>query len=165
MIHNLKIKQKFAAEYFKGHKGWEIRKNDRDFKVGDTVCFTVEETDLKYERTITFLFDGGLFGLPEGYCIFSLEGYKYDPEFKSKDTFRRSPSEKEAYQEGYTRGLYKGRSEGFRAGQNDAYKEKALEFILSIPVEDQKDLAGVILHNIKREKKNQLINKANKNEK
>jgi len=39
MIHNLKIKQCYLYHTLEGHKTFEIRKNDRDFQVGDTIHF------------------------------------------------------------------------------------------------------------------------------
>ena len=37
MIHELKIWPKYYEEVSMGHKTFEIRKNDRDFKKGDTL--------------------------------------------------------------------------------------------------------------------------------
>lgn len=37
MIHELKILPSFYAPILSGDKTFEIRKNDRDFKVGDTL--------------------------------------------------------------------------------------------------------------------------------
>ena len=73
MNHKLKIKQEYADKYYQGIKPWEIRKNDRDFKVGDTIYFTVIETGKIYSRKITYLFEGGAYGLEKGYCIMTLE--------------------------------------------------------------------------------------------
>jgi hypothetical protein len=76
-VHELKIKQEFAKEYYSGKKQWEIRKNDRDFRVGDEIIFTIIETGYKYSRQIIYVFDGVEYGLEKGYCILSLSGYKY----------------------------------------------------------------------------------------
>jgi len=77
MIHELKIKKQYAVEYYNGFKPWELRKNDRDFKVGDTINFTIIETGFQYRRDIIYIFEGGKYGLAEGYCILTLSGYKY----------------------------------------------------------------------------------------
>jgi len=37
VIHELKIKQEYAELYYEGKKDWELRKNDKDFKVNDRV--------------------------------------------------------------------------------------------------------------------------------
>lgn len=39
MIHALKIKQCYLCHILQGDKNFEIRKNDRDFQVGDTIEF------------------------------------------------------------------------------------------------------------------------------
>lgn len=39
MIHQLKIKQCYLCHLLEGNKTFEIRKNDRDFQVGDTIQF------------------------------------------------------------------------------------------------------------------------------
>lgn len=77
MIHELKIKQEFAEEYFKGNKPWEIRKNDRDFKVGDSIEFTIIEGGLKYSRDIAYIFQGGEYGLDKDYCVITLKDRVY----------------------------------------------------------------------------------------
>ena len=73
--HDLKI----APEYFdavdSGEKTFEIRLNDRDFKVGDTVVLrewlkeTNEYTGQKVTRIISYLTD---FAQANGYVVFSL---------------------------------------------------------------------------------------------
>lgn len=73
--HELKI----LPEYFKavksGLKNFELRYNDRGFEVGDTVILR-EYIDGKYTGhrfflSISYILDGGQYGLPDGYCIFS----------------------------------------------------------------------------------------------
>lgn len=39
MLHQLKIKQCYLCHLLEGTKTFEIRKNDRDFQVGDRICF------------------------------------------------------------------------------------------------------------------------------
>jgi len=39
MLHELKIKQCYLCHILEGIKTFEIRKNDRDFQVGDTITF------------------------------------------------------------------------------------------------------------------------------
>lgn len=39
MRHELKIKQCFLCHILEGKKTFEVRKNDRDFQVGDTINF------------------------------------------------------------------------------------------------------------------------------
>jgi len=39
MQHDLKIKQCYLIHVLEGNKTFEVRKNDRDFQVGDTINF------------------------------------------------------------------------------------------------------------------------------
>ena len=45
MEHELKIKQCFLIHLLEDKKHFEIRKNDRDFQVGDTISFIPLEDD------------------------------------------------------------------------------------------------------------------------
>jgi len=45
MIHCLKIKQCYLIHILEGIKTFEVRKNDRDFQVGDTIQFIPLEDD------------------------------------------------------------------------------------------------------------------------
>lgn len=79
MIHHLKIEPRYFHEVETGTKSFEFRKNDRDFKPGDTLIleeyqlFEGRYTGRSVERKVPFILYGGRFGLPEGYCIMSLE--------------------------------------------------------------------------------------------
>ena len=44
-VHILKIKEEYAKEKDLGNKMFEIRKNDKDFKVGDFVKYIVVNQD------------------------------------------------------------------------------------------------------------------------
>lgn len=71
MIHKLKISQEYAQAYYDGLKPWEIRKNDRGFKVGDSIEFQIIGSG-KYIREIIYLYEGAEYGLKEGYCIITI---------------------------------------------------------------------------------------------
>ncbi|WP_158728623.1 DUF3850 domain-containing protein [Flavobacterium sp. I-STPA6A] len=71
--HDLKIKYEFAQLHFIGKKNWELRKNDRDFQVGDLIRFTVVEFGFKYIRRITHVLENTDYGLQEGYVILSID--------------------------------------------------------------------------------------------
>ena len=45
MRHELKIKQCYLIHILEGRKTFEVRKNDRDFQVGDTIRFLPLEDD------------------------------------------------------------------------------------------------------------------------
>jgi ASC-1-like (ASCH) protein len=77
-IHNLKIIPQYFKEVKNGNKKFELRKNDRNFKVGDTLCleewcnhfegYTGQEINVE----VTFIFAGGFYGLHEDYVIMSI---------------------------------------------------------------------------------------------
>lgn len=73
--HELKILPEYFSEVKKGTKRFELRKNDRDFKVGDSVMLN-EWTGGKYTGRCSFhiisyvLKDCPEYGLKDGYCIF-----------------------------------------------------------------------------------------------
>jgi len=77
--HELKILPEYFYDVLSSRKRFEIRKNDRNFKVGDTVKLR-EFKDGIYtgnyiNARITYVFLGGQYGLEEGYCIFSFRVY------------------------------------------------------------------------------------------
>lgn len=89
MVHRLKIYRSFARYVFEGIKTFEIRKNDRDFKVGDLVhfvdtngieflpCEVHDVHDNDNEFMITFVLTHSDWkDVPGGYCIFSMERCK-----------------------------------------------------------------------------------------
>lgn len=82
VIHELKILKKFAGEVWSKKKSFEVRKNDRNFKVGDFVRFNVLNDK---GEIITFATDEYLYkidyilthddfpeGIKEGYVVFSI---------------------------------------------------------------------------------------------
>ena len=78
-VHELKILVQYADLHLTNKKNWELRKNDRNFKTGDIIKFTIVSNitglpmyNSGYERTIDFVFEGGEYGLEKGYCILSI---------------------------------------------------------------------------------------------
>ena len=74
--HLLKIKACYADDVYAGNKPFEIRKNDRDYKVGDHIVFNViddlpEHPLNKVEYKITYVFDE--FGLTDDYVILGIQ--------------------------------------------------------------------------------------------
>ena len=75
-IHNLKIDRDIIDLKIRGVKNWEIRLNDRDFKIGD-VLFLREYNQITrkygtvciYERITAILPKKACYGLQEGYVI------------------------------------------------------------------------------------------------
>ena len=82
MEHEIKILSTYASEHLRGVKDWELRKNDRNYKEGDFVKFVVvternDPTGMVYKRKITNVFHGGVYGLKDGFCIFSISSIVY----------------------------------------------------------------------------------------
>ena len=81
MTHRIKLLEKYADDVFDGTKPFEIRKNDRGYKVGDTVSFlpvNANGDSVKHPINdaffvISYLLKGPLYGLEEGYVVFALE--------------------------------------------------------------------------------------------
>jgi len=83
--HELKCDPGTFQVVLEGRKGWEMRKDDRDYQVGDAVVLcettkTGEElaagapllyTGRKAEGTVTYKLTG--YGLRDGWCILSIK--------------------------------------------------------------------------------------------
>lgn len=80
MTHKLKIKEKYLIAILNRKKTFEIRKNDRDFKVGDEILFTVVETGGEFPHSfiVTYVLkDCPEYGLQDGYAILGIKD-EYD---------------------------------------------------------------------------------------
>lgn len=78
-LHELKILPQYYKKVSSGEKRFEIRKDDRDFKVGDLI--RLNEFDNEYTGRdclveIIDKLDGGNYGLEKGYCILSIKPYR-----------------------------------------------------------------------------------------
>lgn len=79
-MHHLKILPKYFEDVQAGKKNFEIRENDRDFKVGDILILKEYENE-KYtgrivKRKVNYILYGDkpfTLGLAKGYCILGLE--------------------------------------------------------------------------------------------
>lgn len=79
MTHVLKTwPRPFVAAWF-GKKKHEIRKNDRDFKVGDTLILREWDPDSRMYSgrqircLVSYLSTGGSWGLPDDLCVMSID--------------------------------------------------------------------------------------------
>ena len=83
-LHELKIKHEYLVEVTMGRKMFELRKNDRDYQVGDLIRFIdikkdntggcdiyIDEDDL-YKITYV-LKDVPQYGLDKDYCILAIK--------------------------------------------------------------------------------------------
>ncbi len=77
-VHELKTWPVPFQQVMDGRKTHEFRKNDRDFKVGDTLLLKLYEPALDVTlpvyvlRTVTAITYGPDFGIPGGYCVMSI---------------------------------------------------------------------------------------------
>ena len=82
MTHTLKTWPEYFHAVITGHKTFEIRKNDRNFKQGDTLLFkewnpdTEKYTNRQHTMEVCYVLEGGQFGLEEGHVAMGL----VDPE-------------------------------------------------------------------------------------
>lgn len=81
--HVLKLETNYYQDVESGKKCFEVRKNDRNFKVGDYVKFKeivttcnsgeIETGRMSEVYTIKYIFEGGQYGLDVGFCVFGIE--------------------------------------------------------------------------------------------
>lgn len=76
--HTLDIYPEYFARIESGQKTFELRKNDRDFQVGDEIIFDEWDpekevyTDNYVVKHIAYILHGGKFGLDPAYSILGL---------------------------------------------------------------------------------------------
>ena len=77
MDHELKIYPKYFQEIVDGNKNFEIRKNDRGFRVGDTVALkewdNIQYSGREIHAKIKYILDDKFIGLADGYVAFAIE--------------------------------------------------------------------------------------------
>ena len=88
-LHELKIKRKYFDDIKRGTKTFEIRKNDRDYKEGDLIHFTIVDEEPPKEfndcfirafkepyivfQIVYILKDVPEYGLDKDYCILGIK--------------------------------------------------------------------------------------------
>ena len=77
IVHELKTINPFFEDVFNGAKDFEIRKNDRNFKVGDRLKLIEFEKGKEKKRyvlkDIKYILTGGQYGLSYDYVILGLK--------------------------------------------------------------------------------------------
>jgi len=79
MIHELKTWEEFFGPILTGNKTFEIRKNDRNYKVGDTLrLLSYDPIKEQYTggvatRKVTYILEGGNWGLEKGFVIMGIQ--------------------------------------------------------------------------------------------
>lgn len=85
-IHELKLQQPFFNDVFYNRKDFEVRKNDRDFKVGDRLKlleFPFANDKQKYVlKDIKYILQGGQHGIEAGYVILGLKDIPHSNPLK-----------------------------------------------------------------------------------
>ncbi len=79
MTHELKVLPEYFEALVNGSKTFEIRKNDRNFQVGDWLLLkewnpeTEEYTGYSVLRYVSYILYDWQAGLKDGYCIMGLK--------------------------------------------------------------------------------------------
>jgi len=75
--HELKILPKYFKDVVDGYKNFELRKNDRNFQVGDSLLLKEfdngEYTGDSIQVVVTYILVGGEYGLDKDYVILGIE--------------------------------------------------------------------------------------------
>ena len=83
-IHELKIKKDYFIAIRNRTKNFELRKNDRDYRVGDLIKFIVlDDFNITYNPSELYYISYVLqncpeYGLQEGYCILAIKEVRID---------------------------------------------------------------------------------------
>lgn len=80
MVHDLKTLDRYYDAIEDGRKTFEVRLNDRAFQTGDILRlrkvndkgYYVDYTAAWIERRITYILQGGQFGIEPRYCVLGL---------------------------------------------------------------------------------------------
>lgn len=91
MTHELKIIHDYFNDIMFDNKNFEIRKNDRDYHVGDKLIlkewkpYQSRYTGNKITATVDYIHYGnGEYGLAEGYCVLGLTDIECTLEERGK---------------------------------------------------------------------------------
>jgi len=89
--HTIKTWVAFYQELVDGKKTFEFRQNDRNYQVGDEVIHREydpekeEFTGRQLFTTITYILPGGIFGVPDNFCVFGFHTTKQDDFIRDYD--------------------------------------------------------------------------------
>jgi hypothetical protein len=78
-VHNLKTHPDPFRDIITGKKPFEYRWNDRNFQVEDILRLTEYDprakmfTGREAVARVTYILHGGVFGIPEGFCIMGIK--------------------------------------------------------------------------------------------
>lgn len=78
MTHELKTEFQYLLDMKLGNKRFEVRKDDRNFKIGDILIIKEYDPvygtygDMQARRQINYILPGGQFGIEAGYVVLGL---------------------------------------------------------------------------------------------
>lgn len=76
MTHEIKILPQYFEDVITGKKGFEVRKNDRNYKVNDIVIlkeyYRGKFTGREETRKITYMLTDKIAGIETGFCVFGI---------------------------------------------------------------------------------------------
>ena len=74
-IHELKLQQPFCNDVFYNRKKFEVRKNDRNFKVGDRLKLIEfpSENPRYVLKDVEYILEGGQHGIEKDYVVLGLK--------------------------------------------------------------------------------------------
>jgi len=74
-IHELKLIQPFFEDVFRNKKNFEVRKNDRNFQVGDRLKLIEfpSENPRYVLKDIEYILEGGQYGIEKDYVVLGLK--------------------------------------------------------------------------------------------
>lgn len=76
MIHSLKIAPSYFEAVKSNRKTFELRKNDRNYKIDDELLlqeFNGDYTGRTIKVKITYILEGGIYGLDKDYVILAIK--------------------------------------------------------------------------------------------
>lgn len=83
-IHKIKTWEQFMMDVATGKKPFEIRFNDREYEFGDKLILcgwnnhSEEYTGEEIEADITYILNGGQFGIEPGYVVIGIKVITYN---------------------------------------------------------------------------------------
>jgi len=96
MIHSIKCVNPFFEDVLAGKKTFEVRKNDRRYKVGDLLLLHEynPEREIYMKRRclveVTYMIKGSsLYGIRKGYAILGIRNFEYDPNRLDIEEFNK----------------------------------------------------------------------------
>ena len=96
MIHDLKVFTHYFNPIIETKKTFEYRKNDREFKVGDTLLLKEisfengEYTGRSCMAEVTYILLGGVFHIPSDHCIMSFKLIENDGDAEISEVYRKN---------------------------------------------------------------------------